>query len=176
MTNPTRINEIALTEITEKQLQRAIRSMNKVSKEFGAKVAPKGTKEVMATEFVDTVALVIEKSSNGLDAFINPVQNLYRALTGAANDENATDGKSGGQNGKDIPEPKPTKRTRGSVFAEMLANAPKPGTRKQWAVRYLTAYGGSEAESEFRVGVYMDLLTHMGLVEVDKKGVHTFIG
>jgi hypothetical protein len=72
-----------LQTLTAKQLQTAIRSMNKVSKNYGIKIAPKGTKEAMAKAFVEAVDLVVEKGGDGLDPFTNPVQNLYRALTTA---------------------------------------------------------------------------------------------
>jgi hypothetical protein len=173
---PMAIEVNALNDVTAKQLQSAIRSMNKVSKNYGIKIAPKGTKEAMAKAFVEAVDLVVEKGGEGLDPFTNPVQNLYRALRNGPGEENATDGESGGQKGKDKSAPKPKKPTRGSVFAELLAKDTPPGTRKQWAARYLATYGGSEAESEFRVGVYMDLLVHMGLVTVDEKGVHAYTG
>ena len=106
-----------------------------------------------------------------VDPFTNPVQHLYRALTDGPGNNNATDGESGNETAKDKPAPKPKKATRGAVFAQMLANDMDPGTREEWASRYLAAYGGPEAESEFRVGVYMELLVHMGLVTVDEKGV-----
>jgi hypothetical protein len=170
------ISVAALQTVTAKQLQAAIRSMNKVGKNYGIKIAAKETKEAMAKAFVDAADLVAEKGGDGIDSFTKPVQKLYRALKNGPGEENATDGKSGGQIGKDKPAPKPPKRTRGSVFAEMLAKGPVPGTRKEWAARYLATYGGSEAESEFRVGVYMDLLVHMGLVTVDEKGIHAYTG
>jgi hypothetical protein len=170
------IYEAALQTVTAKQLQSAIRSMNKVSKNYGIKIAPKGTKEAMAKAFVEAVDLVVEKGGEGFDPLTNTVQNLFRALRNGPGEENATEGESSGQNRKDKPAPKTPKRTRGSVFADMLAKGPEPGKRKKWAERYLAAYGGSEAESEFRVGVYMDLLVHMGLVTVDEKGVHAYTG
>ena len=77
--------------------------------------------------------------------------------------------------GKETPTPKEPRRTRGMVFAEMLRNSPEPGTRKQWAERYLEAYGGSAAESAFRIGCFVDLLHNMGLMRIEK-GVITYIG
>ena len=179
------ISEVALKTTTGKELKFAIRSMNPVTKKYGIAVAPKGNKAQMAAAIVDSVEHVIssDATGKGLNQFVDTVKTMYLTLTSGPGEENATSGESGhqaakdGGNGEAEAATKPTRRTRGAVFAQMLASgAFPPGNRKEWAALYLEEYGGSENEAAFRVNVYCDLLVHMGMVEVDEKGVNTYIG
>jgi hypothetical protein len=172
--------EILLDKFTAKDIKKHITALNAM-KNLPAKAPTGGGKAKLAQGFVD--AIVGCNDAGVLDSVPEDVFKFYEGIVKPDGKESGTGGQSDTEDAKDTgtktgtDKPKPPKRTRGTVFAELLPTL-EPGKRDEWAAQYQAAYDpeSSAPEAQFRVGIYADLLLAMGLVTEDSKRVLTYVG